>query len=645
MYEAFYRLGGPPFRLTPDPRYLYLSAQHREALGHLLFGIREGSGFVAVTGDIGTGKTTLLRTLMRELEPGTAVAYIFNPALSDLELLQAINSELRLPAASSSKKDLVDELNRFLLAQKAVGAHVAVIVDEAQNLAPTVLEQLRLLSNLETETEKLLQIVLVGQPELRDMLGRPELAQLNQRITVRWHLTPLERSETAEYVRHRLRIAGGASAARLFTPAALRLLHRYADGVPRLINIAAHRALLTGFTRSRRTINARIVRLAIRELRRDDAVSHGSPRLWWPVLSAATTALALAFAAALALVPAERHLPPATQTTPAPPSDNNPALALSDGPLVADLPHAVAQLDLPRGTPTRTPTEAEAAAVLSWTDHAPAPAPVPSSADAGLALAESAPTPVGATPALTTAGAEMVLAQVALAAEPYPSPPPSPPSPLGDSGGFWALLAASDNRGAALTATVDLLAVWGVEPLRPEERARPSLDLEAIAARRNLRYLPTSGSLARLQLLDLPAILELTVSTSGQRRFAVLTRLSDERVHVRFAHTEATLTLAEIADTWLGDAHLFWRDFEGLSPYLAPGSTGPEVERLHQLLTRAGAYGGNPSAVYDQATAEAIARFQRSRRLIPDGIVGPLTKIVLYDAVAGYTRPTLSGGT
>jgi general secretion pathway protein A len=635
MYEAFYRLGGPPFRLTPDPRYLYLSAQHREALGHLLFGIREGSGFIAVTGDIGTGKTTLLRTLMRELEPGTVVAYIFNPTLSDVELLQAINSEFRLPAASSSKKDLVDELNRFLLAQKAVGRHVAVIVDEAQNLAPAVLEQLRLLSNLETETEKLLQIVLVGQPGLRDMLGRPELAQLNQRITVRWHLAPLERSETAAYVRHRLQIAGGARAARLFTPAALRLLHRYSGGVPRLINIAAHRALLAGFTRNRRTISTRTVRQAIRELRRNDALLEDTPRLWRPVLGAVTAALALALAAALAVVPAERHLPPVVQTTPAPPSNDIPARSPSDGPPVADLPHAVAQLAPPTGAAASSLQEAETGTAPSRTDGAPAPTPAPSSADVVRALVE-------ATPALATAGPGPLLAQAAPAVEPLPSPVPSP---LGDPGTFWDLLAASDSRGAALAATVDLLAMWGVEPLRPDEQARPTIDLAAIAARRNLRYLPTSGSLARLQLLDLPAILELTVPTSGQRRSAVLASLSDQGAYVRFADTKATLSLAQIADTWLGDAHLLWRDFEGLSPYLAPGSMGPEVERLHRLLTRAGAYDGNPSAVYDQATAEAIARFQRSHRLIPDGIVGPLTKIVLYDAAAGYSHPTLSGGT
>ncbi len=271
MYEAFYGLSEPPFRLTPDPHYLYLSTHHREALGHLLFGIREGTGFIAVTGDIGTGKTTLLRALLRDLEANTIVGYIFNPALSDLELLQTVNSEFSIPATSTSKKELVDELNRFLVAQKLAGKRVVIIVDEAQNLPPATLEQLRLLSNLETETTKLLQIVLVGQPELKLLLGRPELAQLNQRITVRWHLEPLDRAETARYIAHRL-------AHRRWTRHGRHLL---AAGAPPALSLLGRRAALdqhrrapralAGYTREQRIISPALMRHVIAELRTDDA--------------------------------------------------------------------------------------------------------------------------------------------------------------------------------------------------------------------------------------------------------------------------------------------------------------------------------------------------------------------------------------
>ncbi len=489
MYEAFYRLGGPPFRLTPDPAYVYLSAQHREALGHLLFGIRDGSGFVAVTGEIGTGKTTLLRTLLRDLEPNTVVAYIFNPALSDLELLQSINSEFGLPAASSSKKELTDELNRFLVAQKLAGTRVVIIVDEAQNLAPRTLEQLRLLSNLETETEKLLQIVLVGQPELRTMLGRPELEQLNQRITVRWHLTPLDRAATAEYVRHRLRVAGGAPAANLFSARALALLYRHSRGVPRLINIAAHRALLVGFTRERPTINARTVRQAIRELARDDAAAAPRRGVLRPALGAGVTAVGIAVAAALALRPPWPASPPADSTLAAAPSLGTvspaaPAGRSADG-------GAIAHDDDVQAAPASA-----------------SPARASNVAASAVPVAEQAPPPVDP------------------ASDPRPA---SAPSPSAATIAFWAALAAGDHRGAAVTATSDLLAAWGTESLQPDEIARPSLDLEAIAARRGLRYLPISGTLERLRLLDLPVILELSVPPSHQRRFAVLAELDGRR--------------------------------------------------------------------------------------------------------------------
>src|SRR5437773_10134282 len=209
MYERFFGLGDAPFRLTPDPRYLFLSAKHAEALAHLELGLRESSGFVCITGDVGTGKTTLLRAFLAGLGPETATAYIFNPPRSALELLKTINGELGLFAKTRSRKKLVDALNAHLLAQREAGRRSIVIIDEAQALSIDVPQQLRLLSNLETTTEKLLRIVLVGQPQLRALLLHPELVQLNQRITLRWHMGPLSRRETVAYVLHRLRIAAG----------------------------------------------------------------------------------------------------------------------------------------------------------------------------------------------------------------------------------------------------------------------------------------------------------------------------------------------------------------------------------------------------------------------------------------------------
>src|SRR5437667_371951 len=267
MYERFFGLADAPFRLTPDPRYLFLSPKHAEALAHLKLGLRESSGFVCITGDVGTGKTTLLRAFLAGLGPETASAYIFNPPVSAFALLKTINGELGLFTATRSRKKLVDALNVHLLAQREAGRRSLVVIDEAQALSIDVLEQLRLLSNLETTTEKLLRIVLVGQPQLRALLLHPELVQLNQRITLRWHMGPLSRHETVAYVRHRLRVAsGGDPAPRVFTRPALRLVYRISRGVPRVVNMVAHRSLVAAFAAERRVVNAACVRQADRDI-------------------------------------------------------------------------------------------------------------------------------------------------------------------------------------------------------------------------------------------------------------------------------------------------------------------------------------------------------------------------------------------
>jgi general secretion pathway protein A len=282
MYAAYFNLASPPFAVTPDPRYVYLSENHREALAHLQFGIQQPGGFVQLTGEVGTGKTTLCRCLLEQLPPQADVAVILNPRLGVVGLLATICEDLGVAYPSESLdtiKTLVDALYGYLLNAHARGRRTVVIIDEAQDLSPEVLEQVRLLTNLETSTEKLLQIILIGQPELTQLLARRELRQLAQRITARYHLTPLSRAETVSYLRHRLRVAGGEEG--LFTAAAERQVYRFSGGIPRLINVLCDRALLGTYALERRRVDGDMVRRAGREIRGEIAQASRSPRLGW----------------------------------------------------------------------------------------------------------------------------------------------------------------------------------------------------------------------------------------------------------------------------------------------------------------------------------------------------------------------------
>ncbi|MEJ5357976.1 MAG: AAA family ATPase [Desulfobacterales bacterium] len=265
MYTAHFGFREKPFRLVPNPEYLFLSESHREALAQLHYALAQGEGFVEITGEVGTGKTTLCRAFLEGLDETTCAAYIFNPRLGPRQLLRALCDEFGIAAEAADTKGLVDALNRFLLEKKAEGKRVIVLIDEAQNLARNVLEQLRLLSNLETPREKLLQIVLVGQPELADLLDSPALRQVGQRIATRCRLLPLDRRQTGEYIRYRLNVAARRPLD-LFTPAAIRRIHAWSGGIPRRINIACDRALLAAFGKNRRRVTGGLARRAIAEL-------------------------------------------------------------------------------------------------------------------------------------------------------------------------------------------------------------------------------------------------------------------------------------------------------------------------------------------------------------------------------------------
>jgi general secretion pathway protein A len=265
MYNAYFGFKEKPFKLVPNPEYLFLSRSHEEALGHLNYAISQGEGFVEITGEVGTGKTTLCRAFLDGLDETTVAAYIFNPMLGPKQLLKTLNDEFGITSDADNSKELIDKLNVFLLQKKAEKKKVIVVIDEAQNLSRTVLEQLRLLSNLETNREKLLQIILVGQPELSDLLESHELRQIGQRISLRYRITPLSYKDTQDYIQYRLNVAS-QKGARIFDAAACRAIYAFSRGIPRLINIACDRALLAAFSLNRAAVSGRIARSAVREI-------------------------------------------------------------------------------------------------------------------------------------------------------------------------------------------------------------------------------------------------------------------------------------------------------------------------------------------------------------------------------------------
>ncbi len=312
MYTSFFGLTEKPFAITPDPRYLYLSERHAEALAHLAYGIAEAGGFIQLTGEVGTGKTTVLRSLLQQLPPHCDVALILNPRVTPAEFLQCICDELHVQvpvAAAGSVKSLVDLLTHFLLDAHGRSRRVVLMVDEAQNLSADVLEQVRLLTNLETATQKLLQILLIGQPELRAVLAKPELRQLAQRVTGRYHLEALRRTQTIAYIRHRLRVAGATRD--VFSSAALGELHRLSRGVPRIINVIADRALLGAYTREEHRVTGGLVRRAASEVYGRPVLA---PWLRWAAITGAAAGAALLAVAIWRAMPAEDSTSAAPQS-------------------------------------------------------------------------------------------------------------------------------------------------------------------------------------------------------------------------------------------------------------------------------------------------------------------------------------------
>ena len=586
MYTEFYGLREKPFSLSPDPRFLFLSDSHREALAHLLYGIEQGEGFIAITGEVGTGKTTLCRTLLQRLEPGSEVAFLFNPQLSGLELLQSIDAEFGLETEGKTRRELMDQLNRFLLTKRQEGRRVLLLIDEAQNLEREALEQVRLLSNLETDTTKLIQIILIAQPELDVMLESPELRQLRQRINVRWRLRPLSPTETRDYVRHRLRVAAGGPR-EIFTDFALREIHRRSGGVPRVINRLCDRALLAGYAEGAKEIGLGTVAEVRREFDgresaapREDGSSF-SERLQTHRLelgAAAGAFLAVTLSAGVMWWNANRT-PAAEGRTRAPAVARAPALAT---PAVDAAPPA-------------------------------AEAPLAPAATAPAALAEPSP----------AAGRDEARAE--------PSAPPAPVD-LGDA-------LARSSPAATVAASLDaLLRHWGSEPVGADVLALPQFS--ELLENTGFAVLPLEGaSLEQLVAIDRPALVVLS-ALDGAPRGLLLSAVEDDVATLEgVAPAPLRVPVSELTAHWSGQAFVPWKDHATLPPLLGPGTSGPSVRWLQEALASLGFFEGESNGEFGAPTQEAVRAFQSGESLPVDGWVGPLTMIRLYERLPGYAAP------
>lgn len=591
MYTQFFQLKQSPFSIAPDPRYLFMSERHREALAHLLYGVGSGGGFVLLTGEIGAGKTTVCRCFMEQIPANCRLAYIFNPKLTVEELLLSVCEEFRieLPTGGArSVKFYVDAINAYLLSSHGQGLNNVLVIDEAQNLSAEVLEQLRLLTNLETSERKLLQIILIGQPELRGMLARPELEQLAQRVIARYHLGSLSEAEVGAYVEHRLAVAGASSFAP-FPRALMPQLHQLTKGVPRRINLLCDRALLGAYVENQHQVSRKILQRAAEEVFSSEprpagglaamfGGARGGARGPWPFVAAGV------FAGAVLTGAAAWQLMPGTVSLSAPHSRAaaTPAAATS-----AVLPHASAA-----ASGGVRPASASAATA-------------PPSAVPPAGALSAAPGAAGALTAGTPAGPVAAVTPVGLSAA----------------------------QGAHFEDAVRMLAAqWGVTLADGEGCAE--------AAKQSLRCLQTKGGLEEVRLLDRPVLIKLR-DDPVRPSYALLTALDGASATLTVAGKRQTVSASTLEARFDGGFLTFWRAPRAWRDEVAQGDKGPDVDWLARRLAQLrGAKKPQDNQPLDGATLRALREFQSSQNLKADGVAGPKTFIRL-NQLGGAPEPRL----
>ena len=584
MYLEHFKLTERPFSITPDPRFLYMSARHREALAHLLYGLGESGVFVQLTGEVGTGKTTICRCLLEQVPENVDIALVLNPKVTSTELIATVCDELGIeyPADNTSIKSLTDVLNRYLLDAYARGRRTVLIIDEAQNLSADVLEQVRLLTNLETSTQKLLQVILIGQPELRTLLARDDMRQLSQRVTARYHLDPISRDEADAYIKHRLQICGTTQT--LFNKRAIDRIQQLSGGIPRLINVLCDRSLLGAYVEGKAQVDPKVVKKAAHEvLAEAERTPEGGGGLRW--IAAGLTVLVLAALAAV--------LQPWKQQT---------GVAV-----VAP----VTEQAVPAGSMRRE--KLPVAAVVK-----PVAEPVERLPEV---VVERLPEVV-----VEVEPDEMVVPE----AEQQPQP---------ETRSLASLLADTDSSNYR-AAWTELLALWSV--VLPES-VKP--DFCDFAKQYGLLCMVEQGNWNTLRQFDRPVILQL-VAADGRRVPVVLQHLDDSVAEVIIGRELYRLDSRQVENSWYGDYTVLLQVPPGGRLYLRVGDHGPVVSWLRQQLELAqGVSITAPDPLsFDFALQKQVLAFQRAHGLVADGIVGKNTMIHLNTASGREGVPRLLMG-
>ncbi len=643
MYKNFFGFNERPFKLVPNPAYLFLSRSHEEALAHLTYAVIQGEGFMEITGEVGTGKTTLCRAFLEHLDNDTKVAYIFNPNLNSLELLKAINDEFGIPSDADNAKDLIDTLNAFLIDQKTQRKNTVLLIDEAQNLTNEVLELLRLLSNLETSKHKLLHIILVGQPELKEKLDSHELRQLRQRISLSCRLIPLSFKDVRNYIQHRIRVASGKSGIQ-FADAAYRAIYNYSQGIPRLINIVCDRALLTAFGLEQKEITQNIVRASIKELTdKNDTNKNRFKKRKKAILFISILFLIISLivfyhselfrANTIFNSPETKKLDTLHSNSA---KNQVQAITLSGADKVG---HPATASESKKSSPAVTTSvikePVQVVNVSGSKEVVPAATASESKKPAPDATATVKKEPVQVANVSESKKFEVQKVKTLEAVE---EPITEPVRNLG------SLLKTMNRLSSRHMAIKVALNLWNIEP-----EIKPSLDtidddqsfFRLVSKENNLLIRRITGNLNAIKKLNLPVILAVHLNKGIPPVYLALIKIDIRKVTLRGGKQDISLELspAELESHWPGVAYIPWKNFLSLKGTIPINCPKDSITALKMLLRDIGFKEVEINPFYDDKTRQAVKEIQKKYGLHIDGTVGSTTKIALYNEKKVFKQP------